>query len=196
MKIGVLYFVNGERRGDQEKQQPSVQGKEPQTNSTSVRCQGYGSGIKPGISTSLLAAGGTCGTILAPQDWSNTLTGSHGGMSRKHPFSCEIRDRPLPWSYCKILFLICLGANSLSRGRLWKFFECKAKKFSFSPMRTQAPISSDFLATLSSTNWVAQKFWALQATVLLQFIWTDIFLSHFPFLSPLWYFVQYILAEV
>lgn len=49
MKIGVLDFVNGERRGDQEKQQPSVQGKEPQTNSTSVRCQGYGSGIKPGI---------------------------------------------------------------------------------------------------------------------------------------------------
>ncbi|RMX47983.1 hypothetical protein pdam_00005340, partial [Pocillopora damicornis] len=56
MKIGVLDFVNGERRGDQEKQQPSVQGKEPQTNSTSVRCQGYGSGIKPGISMSLLAA--------------------------------------------------------------------------------------------------------------------------------------------
>lgn len=60
MKIGVLDFVNGERRGDQEKQQPSVQGKEPQTNSTSVRCQGYGSGIKPGTSMSLLAAGGTC----------------------------------------------------------------------------------------------------------------------------------------
>lgn len=50
MKIGVLDFVNGERKGDQEKQQPSVQGKEPQTNSTSVRCQGYGSGIKPGSS--------------------------------------------------------------------------------------------------------------------------------------------------
>lgn len=68
MKIGVLDFVNGERRGDQEKQQPSVQGKEPQTNSTSVRCQGYGSGIKPGISMSLLAAVRTCCTILAPQD--------------------------------------------------------------------------------------------------------------------------------
>lgn len=127
MKIGVLDFVNGERRGDQEKQ-PSVQGKEPQTNSTSVRCQGYGSGIKPGISMSLLAAGGTCCTILAPQDWSNTLTGSHGGMSRKHPFSCGIRDHPLPWSYCKIFFLICLGANSLSKGRLWKFVKSVEQK--------------------------------------------------------------------
>ena len=128
MKIGVLDFVNGERRGDQEKQQPSVQGKEPQTNSTSVRCQGYGSGIKPGISMFLLAVGGTCCTILAPQDWSNTLTGSHGGMSRKHPFSCGIRDHPLPWSYCKIFFLICLGANSLSKGRLWKFVKSVEQK--------------------------------------------------------------------
>lgn len=162
MKIGVLDFVNGERRGDQEKQ-PSVQGKEPQTNSTSVRCQGYGSGIKPGISMSLLAVGGTCCTILAPQDWSNTLTGSHGGMSRKHPFSCGIRDHPLPWSYCKILFLICLGANSLSRGRLWKFFKSVKQKNS-----VFLPWGHKLQSVLISTNWVAQKFWAVQATVLLQ----------------------------
>ena len=195
MKIGVLDFVNGERRGDQEKQQPFVQGKEPQTNSTSIRCQGYGSGIKPGISMFLLAAGGTCCTILAPQDWSNTLTGSHGGMSGKHPFSCGIRDHPLPWSYCKILFLICLGANSLSRGRLWKFVKSVEQKNSVFLPWGHKP-QSVLTATLSSTNWVAQKFWALQATVLLQFIWTDIFLPHFPSLSPLWYSVQYILAEV
>lgn len=51
-----------------------------------------------------------------------------GGMSCKHPFSCGIRDHPLPWSYCKILFLICLGANSLSRGRLRKFVKSVEQK--------------------------------------------------------------------
>ena len=118
-----------------------------------------------------------------------------GGMSRKHPFSCGIGDHPLPWSYCKILFLICLGANSLSKGRLWKFVKSVEQKNSVFLPWGHKP-QSVLTATLSSTNWVAQKFWALQATVLLQFIWTDIFLPHFPSLSPLWYSVQYILAEV